>query len=334
MRLFNEIYGIYYRIAAMALERRKLADKDINDLIAKHGTEETVLGLAPKLIPAKDPAHSEDLGFFRRTKDGTLESVFTYAPKQYITTLERRWLKSKLTDRRIRLFLSDETIAALEKELGDVKPLYPEGFFRCFDRFSDGDDMSDPEYRRFFGICFTGYKKRKPLRVNYMSGKGNSIAATVMPMKLEYSFKNDKFRMHCRRIKTNSKGFERDCMIINLGRIESVAFAEDLYVSRRRDVRFGEGETQTAVIRVTTERNAVERFMLEFAAYSKTSVRDPSTGECTVNLQYFVGDETELLIRLLGFGPTIEIMSPPRLRRQAADRISGQYERFFGSGSE
>jgi predicted DNA-binding transcriptional regulator YafY len=85
-----------------------------------------------------------------------------------------------------------------------------------------------------------------------------------------------------------------------------------------------------AVIRVTDARNGVERFMLEFASYEKHTVRDLETGEYTVELWYDTQDETELLIRLLSFGPVIEILGPPQLRSQAAERVRRQYELLYG----
>ena len=81
-----------------------------------------------------------------------------------------------------------------------------------------------------------------------------------------------------------------------------------------------------AVIRVTPARNGVERFMLEFASYEKHTVRDLVSGEYTVELWYDEQDETELLIRLLSFGPVIEIMGPPHLRQMAKERIQRQAE--------
>ena len=81
-----------------------------------------------------------------------------------------------------------------------------------------------------------------------------------------------------------------------------------------------------AIIKVTTARNGVERFMLEFASYEKHTVRDLETGQYTVELWYDEQDETELLIRLLSFGPIIEILGPQRLREQAYKRIKKQAE--------
>ena len=80
------------------------------------------------------------------------------------------------------------------------------------------------------------------------------------------------------------------------------------------------------MIRVTTERNAVERFFMEFASYEKRAERDLETGNCTVKLWYDKQDETELLIRLLSFGPVIEILGPADFRRQAAERVKRQWE--------
>lgn len=87
-----------------------------------------------------------------------------------------------------------------------------------------------------------------------------------------------------------------------------------------------------AVIRVTNERNGVERFMLEFAPYEKHTVRDLETGQYTVELWYDEQDETEVLIMLLSFGPVIEILGPNKLREQAKMRIKRQaelLEKFF-----
>lgn len=81
-----------------------------------------------------------------------------------------------------------------------------------------------------------------------------------------------------------------------------------------------------AVIKVTTERNGVERFMMEFASYEKHTVRNLETGQYMVELWYDEQDETELLIRLLSFGPVIEILGPPHLRKLAGARIKRQVE--------
>jgi len=144
-------------------------------------------------------------------------------------------------------------------------------------------------------------------------------------LKMEYSPKNDKFRAYCyllRNDRVKSSG------IINIGRINKIADTgrvfrtpvsmESYFLSRKC--------SSPAVIRVTPERNGVERFMLEFASYEKHTVRDLETGEYTVELWYDRQDETELLIQLLSFGPVVEITGPKHLREQARLRVQKQYE--------
>ncbi len=333
MKLFNEIYGTYYRIAAEAIEKKRLTDKDIYRIIEEYGTDETRVGISPKLIPGKEPQKPTYWGFFRRGDDGTLESVFENAPKRQLTTLERRWLKAKLSDRRIRLFLSDETLERLGSELEDVQPLYAPDFFRCCDRFSDGDDMSDPEYIKHFRICLKAYKEKRLVYIRYLSGHGNMISMVVLPLKIEYSYKNDKFRIYCRQIGSRKKAKAFPYITVNIGRIvsaEPARNADAVMPAKDEQMVFPE-QTETIVVKVTEERNSVERFMLEFASYPKKTVRDAKTRECTVSIECRCADETELLIRLLGFGPTIEILSPPEFREKAAQRVRRQYELFFGS---
>ena len=49
-----------------------------------------------------------------------------------------------------------------------------------------------------------------------------------------------------------------------------------------------------------------------------------------VQLWYDPKDETELLIQLLGFGPVLEILGSPHIRRQAAKSVAMRYELLEG----
>ena len=77
-------------------------------------------------------------------------------------------------------------------------------------------------------------------------------------------------------------------------------------------------------MRVRMERNGADRFLMEFASYEKQTDRDLTTGDCLVKLWYDAQDETEVLIRLLRFGPVLEILGPPSLRAQAVERVRRQ----------
>jgi len=320
MNIFSEIYGTYFRIAARLLENEVTDEKTVSETVRREGFRDSVLFLPRKLIP-----NGEDWGLFSRTPDGDLKRITKNAPVKTLTKLQKMWLKSKLSDPRIRLFMDDETLSALEKRLADTPPLYRREQFRITDRFTDSDDFFNEQYIKNFRTALEAVKHRKIVYIEFVSGHGNRVNGKFVLLKMEYSPKNGKFRAYCyllRNDRVKSSG------IINIGRITNIAdtgrifrtpVSIDDYFSSRKC-------SSPAVIRVTTARNGVERFMLEFASYEKHTVRDLETGEYTVELWYDRQDETELLIRLLSFGPVIEILAPQHLRRQAKQRIKRQAE--------
>ncbi|MBQ6181578.1 MAG: WYL domain-containing protein [Ruminococcus sp.] len=328
MNIFSEIYGTYFRIAARLLENETTDEKTVRETVRREGFRDSVLFLPQKLIPG-----SEDWGLFCRADDGSLRRITKNAPLKLLTGLQKRWLKAKLCDPRIRLFMDEEALSALEERLAGVRPLYGQGQFGFTDRFSDSDDFLSRDYIKNFRTALDAVKHRRIMYIDYVSSHGKRICGRFVLLKMEYSPKNDKFRAYCYLLRN---GRIRSSGIINIGRITSITDTgsvfrtpvslEDYFSSRKCSA--------PAIIRVTGERNGIERFMLEFASYEKHTVRDLETGQYTVELWYDEQDETELLIRLLSFGPVIEILAPQHLRAQAASRIRRQAELLTKYGTE
>ena len=308
MNIFSEIYGTYFRIAAKLMENEATDEKTVRDTVMRDGFRDSVLFLPQKLIPG-----GEDWGLFRRENDKTLRRITKKAPVKVLTKLQKMWLKAKLSDPRIRLFMEEDTIEQMQQSLADVKPLYRHEHFRLTDRFADHDDYSDEKYIANFRTALDAVKNQRIVDIHFQTGRGKRASGRFVLLKIEFSPKNGKFRAYCylmRNDKIHSSG------LINIGRIESIRKCKE-----------------PAVIRVTNERNGVERFMLEFASFEKHTVRDLEKNEYTVELWYDEQDETEVLIMLLSFGPVIEILGPEKLRSQARERLKRQYELLYGNNA-
>lgn len=79
------------------------------------------------------------------------------------------------------------------------------------------------------------------------------------------------------------------------------------------------------MIEIYNERNALERCMLHFANYEKqTSQIKPRVYHCKIF--YNKEEETELLIRVLSFGPVIRVLSPASFLNQMKERIAKQMD--------
>ncbi|MBQ7980547.1 MAG: WYL domain-containing protein, partial [Oscillospiraceae bacterium] len=281
-----------------------------------------------KLIPKNS---FSDWGLLKAKDGKSLASVLKNKPRNIVTELQKRWLKAQLADPKFRLFLDDDISEKLEQRLENVKPLFSSSVFRSSDVFSDGDPYADEIYIKNFRTIVSAISAKEILDIEFVSGRNERKHGHFLPLKLEYSRKNDKFRVYCAAHHDRhwSNG------LINLGRVISAkSIGHKAEYEMNMEEYFSQRKcTEPVTVEVTTERNGVERFMMEFAAYEKHTERDLETGVCTVKLWYDKADETELLIRLLSFGPVIEIKSPQSFRNLAAERIKRQHQLLFSEKS-
>lgn len=327
MNLFSEIYGAYYRIAAKILEERSVTPARMNELIRKYGFRDSILFLPPKL----DPRSEENWGLLK-LENGVFKAVTQNPPPKIVTALQKRWLKAILIDPKIRLFMDDTTIARLDKRLEDVQPLYRSEHFHVADRFSDGDNYVSESYRSVFRTIVEAVRKQQIIDVTYRSRKGTVKQIMLLPVKIEYSHKNDKFRLYAVRKKS---GVLSEGCIVNIGRILSAnntGIVDDTEVSLN-EIRSFRRCDEPVEVHITSERNAMERFLMEFASYEKQTELDDDGCGCTVRIWYDKSDEAEMLIRLLSYGAALEVLSPPSMRHAAAARVHRQY-RLLSSGGK
>ena len=325
MELFSEIYGAYFRCAERILSEKELTEKKIRKIISENAFKDSLLFVPEKIIPDKNG--NSPWGLLKSTEKGQLCSVLSKTPPRIITNLQKSWLKAKLSDPKIHLFLSDEDIAALSERLKDVKPLYKPEYFREFDRFNDGDDYNNQHYREVFGIILRAIHEKEVISVEFTSRRGVRITKNVLPLKIEFSRKNDKFRVYCIAFPREKE------YLFNIGRIEK-AVPTGKYIRSEYDLEgfFRRKRCEYPVtVEVSSERNAVERFMMEFASYEKRSELDLATGKCHASIYYDIQDETELLIMLLGFGPVLKITGPDDFLKKVRERVNQQYNLFFST---
>lgn len=310
MKLFSEIYSTYYQITEKILKKRWITKAEILDIIHKNGFSETVLFLEPKLI-------GEDHYGLLTEKKGTYQSILKKEPHIPLTTLEKKWLCAVLHDKKSSLFLDKEQKQELCNLLG-ITPLYQNQFMFFFDRFSDGDDYEDEEYINHFRNILRSLHNHTLIKISFQTRKGNRITHYFLPVKIEYSSKNDRFRVHVIQYR---KDKAVDTGIINLSQITltectNIAPATNCIAMH---------EKREAVIKITEERNAINRFMMEFAELERISEYDEETKECLVRMKYNFKDETEILIRLLSFGPVVEVLEPLYFRKKMKERIDKQF---------
>ncbi len=296
--LFSEIYGYYYHVVAQLLAEAceaPLSRERMYTIIREKGFEESILAI---------PRALEDQHWPLLKPDGS--TPLRHAPSMPLSTLQKRWLKTLLSDPRLQLF--DPPMAGLE----EVAPLYPPGSIVYYDRYQDGDPYDDPDYRQRFGCILSAIRQKRILLIRFIGRQGKPHEWVCVPYKLEYSAKDDKFRL----ISAN----QRRALSINLARMLSCtmleACPEDAYCPKPLQKR-------QLTLELLDERNALERAMLHFSHLDKESERIDEH-RYRIVLHYEKEDETELLIRVLSFGPVLKVLSPEDFIEKLRQRLERQ----------
>lgn len=295
--IFSELYSVYYNAVAKIIEAAfdpEATERDLQQCVVEEAFSESVLTILPALKSGRWPLLHEDLS-----------PALLHKPTMPLTTLEKRWLKAIADDPRVKLFGIDFP------ELDDIEPLFTKDDYKIYDRYGDGDSFEDETYIKHFRLILSAIRNKRPVRMTMINRHGKEIWAHFYPERFEYSVKDDKIRI----IVTGCKYRQ-----FNLGRVVSCDFCGD-YNPERKKPKVEQLRELTLLI--TDERNALERAMLHFAHFEKQAERTDD-GKYILRLKYYESDETEIVIRVLSFGPYVKVLEPQSFVNLIKERLISQ----------
>ena len=302
--LFSEYYGAYFACVAEILSEAvegTLTKEKISEIAANQGLGESVLTIPANLRNGNWPLITPDC-----------KTPVRHLPPHPTTLLQKRWLKTLLLDPRIRLF------GLTDKGLEDVAPLFDPAKIVWYDRYCNGDSFEDESYIERFRQLLEAVKTHRKVQVIFDSHRGKHNNWTVIPYRLEYSSTDDKFRLLCHSGKWRNR-------TLNLSRISYVrlwgTFDPD-------DYPVPELTNESVTLEITNERNALERAMLQFSYLAKRTERI-SDKVFRMTLNYRQEDETELLIKIISFGPLVKVVDPDSFASLIKERIEREFQYDF-----
>ncbi len=298
--IFSELYSAYYNAVARIIReliKGEKSEKRLSEIVSENAFAESMLTVLPSLKSEK-----------WQLMKGDMTTPVKHSPTMPLTNIEKSWLKAVFLDPRVRLFGNYEDL------FPDTEPLFTPEDFVIYDRYSDGDDFTDKGYTERFRIILSAVKSRTPLDIRMYNRRGEEISITILPEKLEYSEKDDKMRL----IGIGKGNYDT----INLARIISCKESESKELSFPEK---NESKSRTVTLRITDRRNALERCLLHFAHFEKRAEKIDDM-HYMVHIVYDKDDETELVIRILGFGPMVEVTEPEHFRNLIIERLKRQME--------
>ena len=297
--IFSEIYSAYYNVMAKVLTaavNHPLEKGELYEIIEKYAFGESVLTIEKAIKEEK----------WQLIKgDGT--TPIDHAPTLPLTNLQKSWLKAISLDPRMKLF--DCSFPGLD----DVEPLFTPDDYYVFDKYADGDPYEDEMYIHHFRLVLHAVKEKKPLKITMRARTGGKISFVMEPDHMEYSEKDDKFRL----IGTGRKYADT----VNIARIVNCRLYEGDFIPHRN--RRLDGGSQSIELELIDERNALERVLLHFAHFEKQAEKLDEK-RYKVQITYDKEDETEVLIRVLSFGPMVKVIGPNSFIKLIKERLLGQ----------
>ena len=295
--IFSELYSAYYNTVARIIEaafQPGVTEKDLQQHVIECAFSESVLTILPALKSGRWPLLRTDL-----------TPVLKHTPTMPLTLLEKQWLKAICEDPRVKLF------GVELPDLTDVEPLFTRDNYRIFDQYADGDPFEDETYIRHFRLVLNAIREKKPIQITMINRLGKEAWTRLVPVGLEYSMKDDKIRVIASRCKFRT---------FNLGRITSCEYYTGNGPWRLPPPR---EDRVSLTMEITDERNALERVLLHFAHFEKQCER-LSDNRYRLHLKYYENDETELVIRLLSFGPCVQVIEPAHVVEHVKKRLIAQ----------
>ncbi len=288
--IFEAIYSIYFRtmdkLLALAI-KEELNEETFRKIINDNSYDESIHLIEKAVLNNEWNLITKD--FYTPVNN---------VPSEEVTLLQKRFLKTISSDPRFKLF-SDI------KYSDDISPLYDINDIIYFDRFNTSDNFTDENYIKHFRMIMEIIKEEKSCKVAFVTGRGKRREVFMIPQKIEYSKKDDKFRILSNKYIVNFSS------IVNIEKLEKDRTRKH-YIKK-----------ETVEVIIYDKRGAFERVMIAFSGYKKeTMLIEEDTYKMI--LTYHSDDITELLIRLLSFGPMIKVVSPDSFVELIVERLNNQ----------
>jgi len=318
MEVFHELYGRYYQNMARILLETPCTRDVIEKIIKEQGFEESLLFLLPQVTGIEGWNLLEQ-------QDQLWYSKLLYEPYTPTTQLERRWLKAQLKDQKVKLFLSEDLLRQFLERLQEEEELYRKEDFDFFDRNKKGDPYEEEAYQKVMRTVLRGMYKRAELEITDQNKKER-----YLPLQMSYSMREDRFRLYA----VSKRDILQDQMtILCMSKIKKAEILPERTISEINLQKWlkEHREKKPVIVRVSDERKALDRFMIQMTDYEKKTEEkeDKEDKKVDVHIFYRPEQKEELLERFLAMGPMLEVIEPQELRLEIEKRIRDQVRRLF-----
>ncbi|WP_160690958.1 WYL domain-containing protein [Clostridium sp. C2-6-12] len=327
MELFHEYKNKYFHLVFRILNLAKngLYKDEIIRLIEKEEYDEKIIGKDFKTFEGMLlNQYSEIDNFnFLEEKEGKYYSILNNQDsiplKVRFSKLEKSWLNGMIKESVVQALLGKETLEKLEAALIDVKKGSNE-VIEFTNKVKSDFDIDLEKISKDFYTILEGIINEKPILYSNVDKNGNEYNNQLaLPIRIEYSLKDDKFRASLYSLEENRS------ILVNLHTLKEVKIAQDVNSKiKREDVLKILKEKKYSEIPITIElediRGAMERCFMSFSSFERNS-RNISENKYEIDIYYYTFEEDEVIRKIMSLGPYVKVKSPDRVKENIIDKI-------------
>lgn len=233
------------------------------------------------------------------------------------TALEKQWLKSFISIKDVQKLLGQEIIQKLNKALEDV-----ESYEDTIDFTNKNQRSFEYDLKQFNTVFFTiinAMKDNKCIKYTNITADGTIYKdKTAVPLRIEYSLKDDTFRASIFSIE------DKRHILINLHTIAAVDIIDYKYnLDRKQLLENMKNEKyceEPVTIIVEDKRGAMERCFMSFSSFERNS-HMIDVNKYEMDIFYYSFQEYDVISKIIALGPYVTVKSPEKIRKIIIERI-------------
>lgn len=136
----------------------------------------------------------------------------------------------------------------------------------------------------------------------------------IYPLRLEYTTKDNRWTL------TGYSPEISRVINMNVGKLKDISVGSKIpdmdKIEKTYKTFLSKTKKVTAVIKLKAKNYDLDRFFRVFSYYKRDTKYNKKTDEYTINLEYYLFDESALVIQLLSFGDVVEVVKPESLRQR------------------
>lgn len=337
--LFNELFSVTFNsfgeILLSFLKKKLYSKKEIFEIKAMYSSSFN-MNLFTEIIQDKTiekrksqyeffisklmMPHKNNMtkSIFSLINDRNMNNIIDLLP---LTFLEIQWLSNILKHPYAKYFLDDDEIKQILNKIDHLN-LFDIYTVNLFDQYNSIE--SNQLNHKIFRDIRNFIKNNQNILISYTSQYGIQKNYLCSPIYIEYSKRDNQMRV----IAINKEN-RVQCFVLE--RINDVSLLNDKYneeMVKSIYKQYRENNEKEIVIEFNEEKNTADRILTEFSCYKKRCVKYLEKNY-HMTLYYDKDDSQELVIRLLGYGTSIKILSDTgNVLNNVISRLERQLEMF------